>query len=242
MTYTYKPHHEVPVHFHDLSQFLYARTGVMSVMAGDELWLIPPDRAIWIPAGIEHTITMHSEVEMRSIYLRHTLVPRMGKACEVVNVTPLLRELLLRACALNTLSVRRTPEAHVLALLVDEVQNASKFRLSLRFPKDVRALRFAHACLDHNTSRRAVSDLVRNTGASRRTLERIFRSETGISLGHWTRQASLMEAIRALGQGHKVSAVADECGYASVSAFVAMFRRELGVTPAKYMLDRARDR
>ncbi len=208
----------------------------MSVTANDELWLIPPDRAIWIPAGVEHAITMHSEVEMRSIYLRHALVPRMGKGCEVVNVTPLLRELLLRACELKTLSVRRQREAHVIALLVDEVQNASQFRLSLRFPKDERALRFAHAYLDHTTPGRAVADLVRNAGASRRTLERIFRLETGISLGHWTRQASLMEAIRVLGQGRKVAAVADECGYASVSAFVAMFRRELGVTPSKYML------
>ncbi len=207
-------------------------------MANDEVWLIPPDRAIWIPAKVEHAITMHSEVEMRSIYLREALVPQMAKACEVVNVTPLLRELLLRACELKTLSARRTREAHVLALLVDEVQNASRFRLRLRFPKDGRALRFAHACLDDETSRGAVSDLIRNTGASRRTLERLFRLETGISLGHWTRQASLIRAIRALGQGHKVAAVADECGYASVSAFVAMFRRELGVTPARYIIER----
>ena len=214
----------------------------MSVMADDELWLIPPDRAIWIPAGVEHAITMHSEVEMRSIYLRAALVPQMAKTCEVVNVTPLLRELLLRACDLKTLSVRRSHEANVLTLLVDEIQNASRFRLRLRFPTDERALRFARACLGHKTSRRAVSDLMRDTGASRRTLERIFRLETGISLGHWTRQASLMEAIRRLGQGHKVAAVADECGYASVSAFVAMFRRELGVTPAKYMFERAPDR
>ena len=226
------------LHFHDLCQFLYARSGVMSVVARNEMWLIPPDRAVWIPAGVEHTITMHSEVEMRSIYLRRSLVPTMANGCEVLDVSPLLRELLIRACEHGTLWVRRAREARLLALLVDELQSASRFELGLRFPQDDRAVRFARAYVSAPSARRALPRLIRETGASRRTLERLFQREVGISLGHWIRQASLIRAVRALGQGQKIAAVASECGYNSVSAFGAMFRRQLGVTPARYMFKR----
>jgi len=89
-------------------------------------------------------------------------------------------------------------------------------------PRDPRALRFTE------------TQVIKKAGASRRTLERIFRTETGMSLGQWVRRRKLLDALRRLAAGEAVNAVALELGYSSASAFVAMFRRELGHTPTRY--------
>jgi transcriptional regulator GlxA family with amidase domain len=166
---------------------------------------------------------------MKSVYLHPRLVRSMAEQCSVLNVAPLLRALLIRACEFPVLSLRRKKEANLITMLLQEVESATHLPLQLTLPTDARALRVAEAMI---ADPRCVVGEV--GGASRRTLERIFARETGISFGQWCQQLRVVHAVRLLGEGMKVTAVAEECGYASVSAFVAMFRKRLGVTPGLY--------
>jgi AraC-like DNA-binding protein len=236
LSYRYAAQHRVPRHFHEFGQVLYAVSGAMTVTAEGAMWIIPPERAVWVPAGVEHSILMHGFVQMKSVYLRPRLVRSMPGHCSVLNVAPLLRELLVRACESPVLSLRRKKEANLVAMLLQEAEAATHLPLQLMLPTDARALRVAEALIAD--PRLSVAEM---SGASRRTLERIFVRETGITFGQWRQQLCVVHAVRLLGEGMKVTAVAEECGYASASAFVAMFRKRLGVTPAQYPKRREAD-
>jgi AraC-like DNA-binding protein len=238
LSYCYQAKYRVPRHFHEFAQVLYAVSGAMTVTTDMGMWVIPPERAVWIPAGVEHSIFMHSMVWMKSVYLRPRLVRSMPHQCTVLNIAPLLRELLIRACEFPVLSLRSRKDASLIAMLLQEVEAATHLPLQLTLPTDTRALRVAQALITDPRQLQAASDA---SGASRRTLERIFARETGISFGQWRQQLILVRAVRLLGEGMKVTAVAEECGYASPSAFVAMFRKRLGVTPAQYPGGRGAD-
>jgi AraC-like DNA-binding protein len=234
LSYLYAAKHVVPRHFHEFAQVLYASSGTMTVSAYGSIWVIPPERAVWIPARVEHSIRMHNAVLMKSIYIRPGLATRMPRECAVLNVSPLLRELLIQACTAPRLSLRRKRETHFIALLLDEVEAATHLPLSLLLPRDERALRVALHLIEDPSAGRNMAAVLDIAGAAKRTLERIFLRETGITLGKWRQQLSLVHAVRLLGEGWKVASVAEECGYESPSAFVAMFRTRLGTTPARY--------
>jgi AraC-like DNA-binding protein len=190
---------------------------------------------VWIPGGTDHSIHMHSAVMMKSIYARRGALPEMPDECLVTNVSPLLKELLIRACESPGLYPRRKRDASFLQVLAAEIQGSSRLPLTLSLPRDSRALSVARQLLDNPRAGDDMPELLRKAGVSRRTLERLYDNETGISFGRWRRQLALVHAVRLLGQGQKVSAVAEECGYNSVSAFVSMFRKRLGATPARYL-------
>jgi hypothetical protein len=197
-------------------QLIYATRGMMTVHADDSRWAVPPHRAVWIPANMRCRIEMNGEVALRMLYLR---TGRRKRACAVVNVTPLMRELIVRAVNLGALDSTIPAQKHLYSVIRDELQTLRDMPLQLPQPKDERALRFAAQG---------------GGGASRRTLERLFQSETGMSLGQWLRRRKLLRALGMLAAHHSVKQVALELGYANPGAFIAMFRRELGETPARY--------
>jgi Helix-turn-helix domain len=201
-------------------QLICATSGMMSVHTEDCSWAVPPHRAIQVPAGLKCRVEMHGEVGLRILYLKTSVRP--AKTCSVVNLTPLLRELVVRIVSLGALDSTVPLHRHLNAILRSEIRTLSAVPLQLPVPRDPRAVRFAET-----------GDL-RQCGASRRTMERIFRDETRMSLGQWMRRQKLQRALRLLAAGQSVKHVALELGYANPSAFIAMFRRELGETPAHY--------
>jgi hypothetical protein len=201
-------------------QFIYATHGMMTVHAGDCAYAVTPHRAIHVPGPMRPVIEMHGEVALRILYLR-SWTRRPGE-CSVVNVTPLMRELVVRAVSLGALDSAKPEQRRLFGVIRDEIGSLETAPLRLPMPRDERARRFAE------TGR------LRHSGASRRTLERIFRRETGMSLGQWVTREKLLRAMRMLASGHSVRRTARDLGYASPSGFIAMFRRETGETPARY--------
>ena len=220
-------HRIVPPTAPGCNQLIYATRGMMTVRAENSAWAVPPHRAILVPAGISSQVEMHGEVAIRMLYLK-TARPR--KACAVVNVSPLMRELILRAVALGALDSTVPEHKHLHHVIRDEIKTLQAIPLQLPAPADARALRFAE--LARNAT--DVSHLLQQCGASRRTMERIFLDETGLTLGQWLRRQKLLRALQLLAAGHSVKHTALELGYANPSAFIAMFRRESGATPSAY--------
>jgi AraC-like DNA-binding protein len=234
LTHDYPAGHVIPLHFHDRDQIVYASRGVMTVRTSQSSWVVPTHRAVWIPATIPHTITMSGPVAMRTLYLRPGLAKALERSCCVLNVLPLLRELILHACTLNSVSKSIPCQRHLIDVITDQLQTIQMVPLQLPNPSDPRALRIAEILLAEPGDRRPLAHLSRHAGASKRTVERLFQDNVAMSFGRWRLQLRLMHAMRLLAEGAKVTHAALEAGYSTPSAFISMFRKTLGTTPTLY--------
>jgi AraC-like DNA-binding protein len=226
--------HTIPEHLHPEDQLVYASQGVMTVKTSEGIWGVPPQRAVWIPARTPHTVATSGAVSMRTLYLRAGMVASLPRSCSVVNVSPLLQELIVQMCRHQKLSRKSRVQAHLIDVLIDQLHAVKTVPLQLPNLSDMRAARVAMALQQDVDSSRSLSSVCRQAGASRRTIERIFRQETKLSLGRWRQQLRLLRSLELLAGGHKIEHAALKGGYSTPSAFIAMFKKALGTTPRKY--------
>jgi len=231
---------QIVLHCHDCAQLIHAARGVMTVNTEDGLWVVPPERAVWVPAFTAHSIRMTGRVELRTLYLDPSMDARAGAgpgddtSCFVVRVTELLHAAIMRVLDFHPPYPEDGPEARVVGVLLDEIREAPIAPLHLPTPREPRARRISDAFHANPADRRPRRDWARWIGASERTLERLFRSEVGTTFGRWQQQARLLRALEILADGESVTNAALEVGFETPSAFIAMFRRALGTTPARY--------
>ena len=221
-------------HAHEWDQLTYAASGVMHVHTDAATWLVPPHRSVWLPAGITHIEEFHAPVSVRTLYLAPNLAKGLPRFCCMVNIPPLIRELILHISRIGVLDRSKPAEAHLISVLLDELVGVSDVPLQLPTPRDPRARRLAaalQACPDESAS---IAVLSRRAGASRRTMERLFIAETKMTIDEWRRRLRLLHGVRLLSGGESVTNSAMDAGYASTSAFIAAFKRTFGVTPARY--------
>jgi AraC-like DNA-binding protein len=183
---------------------------------------------------MEHEIETSGFVAMRTLYLDTTLSDSFPKQCVVVSVSPLLRELVLHACRIGVLNGANAEQARLINVLVDQMHILPAVPFQLPLPLDPRAQRAARAILSAPGDEHSIDEICRHAGASRRTLERFFFAETGMTTGLWRQQARVLRGLQLLGAGHNVTSVALEVGYSGTSAFVAMFKKAIGTTPGAY--------
>jgi AraC-like DNA-binding protein len=221
-------------HSHERAQLIYAPVGTMRVVTGDAIWVVPPQRALWMPAGTVHGIEMLDPVTMRTLYLRDDAAAAMPQACRVLQVSPLLRELIVRATELPVQYDEGGPAGYVVALLLAELHGSQALKLELPMPRSRRLTTLCRTLLDAPGDRRTLGQWAHTVHASERTVARLFRSETGLTFAAWRQQARVLEAMARLGSGAPVTQVALDLGYDSVSAFCAMFRRAAGTSPSAW--------
>jgi AraC-like DNA-binding protein len=234
LTYDYPAGYVIPLHFHDRDQVVYASRGVMTIRTETGSWVVPPHRAVWIPAGISHTIAISGMVAMRTLYLKPRIARTLPRDCSVLNVSPLLRELILHACKLGALRKRARSRAHLIGVILDQLEAVEMIPLQLPHVSDPRAQRVAEVLTSNPGDDRTLTQICRKSGASKRTIERLFQQESGMTFGKWRQQLRLMQAMRLLAEGAKVTHAALEAGYSTPSAFISMFRKSLGTTPTAY--------
>jgi AraC-like DNA-binding protein len=234
LSHEFESRYRIPPHSHGWHQLVYATQGVMTVRTPEGAWIVPAHRGVWVPADIEHSIEMSGHVSMRTLYVRPSVARSLPKRCLALNVRPLLRELILRAVELGVLDKRVRAHVRLYGLILDELGAIELRALHVPEPRDRRALRIVKALRDDPSDQRPLGELSRRAGASKRTIERIFQAETGMSFSRWRQQLRFVHALRLLAAGAKVTAVALDVGYESPSAFVSAFRRVLGATPGRY--------
>ena len=181
-----------------------------------------------------HGIVMSGDVTMRTLYLRDDAAARMPTTCHVLPVSPLLRELIIRATELPLRYDEQGPAGYVVALLLVELYEADTLPLQLPMPGDKRLRQICESLLATPGDPRTLEQWASSANASARTLARLFLAETGLTFGAWRQQARVLEAMGRLGSGAPVTDVALDLGYESVSAFSAMFRRAAGTSPRQY--------
>jgi AraC-like DNA-binding protein/mannose-6-phosphate isomerase-like protein (cupin superfamily) len=221
-------------HKHKRGQLVFAASGAIVVRTREGTWVIPPQRAVWVPPATEHETRTVGAVAMRTVYVAAKASVRLPEHCCVVNVTPLLRELILRAAGAAVNYDVRGAEGRVMRMILDEIESARALSLHLPTPSDKRLAQFCRAILKQPTRNERLADLVKPHGMSKRTAERLFVKETSMTFSRWRQQARLLSALTELAAGHPVKHVAFKSGYSSQSAFTSVFKQTFGTTPAKY--------
>lgn len=234
LEYEYRAAWEVPQHAHGSDQLIYAIRGVMEVTAGDTLWMVPPQFAVWVPAGCEHSIRMARAVSMRTLYVRPGRV-RREKTVAVVHVSPLLRELTLEAVRLKKLHTRVRVERGLSEVIAWQLEQANSVPTSIQLPNERRAAAVCRAVLREPGSRATLEVLCAAAFVSVRTVQRVLRAEMGIDFDAWRRQVRLMAAIALLSQGRSVKEAAFAVGYQQPSGFIGAFRRTFAETPRAWI-------
>ena len=218
-------------HSHDEHQLAWAASGVLIVECDAGSYVLPPTRALWIPAQTPHETSAGGVATMRSAYLRTTGCPIEWAEPTPVAVSPLLAELISYLDGAATVDAPRQRAEQLLYDLLEPVATAA---VEVPIPSEPRAHDVAAGLLGDPRDARTLAEWGHSVGASERSLARAFVASTGLTFGTWRTRARLQAALPLLAAGRPVSAVAGEVGYETPSAFVAAFRRETGVTPGSY--------
>jgi AraC-like DNA-binding protein len=221
----------VPRHAHTRAQLLYATRGVMRIATDAAGFIVPPGRALWMPAAMPHVTAMQGPVAMRALFLRADAAAAGPASVTVLAVSSLLRELVLAACSEPLEWDEAGRGGHLAALILDEIARAPALPLGVPAVRDARLQRLAAALRAEPARDLSLEDWAMHCGASPRTLTRLFRAETGMSFGRWRQMLRLAEAAALLSCGVPPARAAAAVGYASAAAFGAAFRAAFGTTP-----------
>ncbi|WP_447989577.1 AraC family transcriptional regulator [Achromobacter spanius] len=224
---------DTAMHQHARGQLLGAYRGLVTVVAGARQWVVPSAHAVWIPPGQPHGLQSHGPYTGYSAYLSPAACAGLPTTARVLQTSALLLAAVDRAASWNgneTAAARN----RVLELIRDEIRTLPLANQALILPGDPRLQKLAVAISDHPSDTRSLDAWAARIGMAPRTLARRFLAETGLPLGAWRQQARLMRAQEMLAGGSAVTTVALELGYDNISAFIAMFKREVGITPGRF--------
>jgi AraC-like DNA-binding protein/quercetin dioxygenase-like cupin family protein len=237
-------------HSHPWAQLAISATGVVRLTVADGTFIVPPSRALWVPPGVEHAVTVVEDADLLTLYLhqpRGRCGPQVERAlepawrsCRVLEVSGLMRALALEldtapdgaGPTLPAEALRR--EARLNALLLDELRRARPVAIGVVLPVDKRLRTLCESVLDDPGRHATLDGWAGECGASARTVARLFRSELGTSFAQWRQQALLSRATVLAARKLPMALIAAELGYASPSAFSAMVRRSVGAAPSRF--------
>lgn len=221
-------------HTHHDHQLAWASDGVLTVVTGTATWVLPPTRALWIPAELPHETLASGRATMRTLYIRPDLCAIRWTDPTPVAARPLLVDLI---AYLDNEPLAGPQRERAESLLIDLLAPVAQATIEVRLPAEERAREVAQGLADDPADKRTLAEWGHEVGASERTLARAFLADTGVPFGRWRTMLRLQAALPALAAGEPVGNVARRVGYDTPSAFVAAFRRETGLTPSAFFHD-----
>jgi AraC-like DNA-binding protein/mannose-6-phosphate isomerase-like protein (cupin superfamily) len=232
MSKSFRDGFEIAPHHHARDQLVYAVTGVMRVRTDHEAWIVPTDRAVYLPAKTTHSISIRGQVEMRTLYIARGAHGELPPAPTVIEVSPLLRELVLAMIEEPVIYDERGRGGAMAYLIFGEIARAKRLSLVIPMPHDARLARLCNALLADPASAMTLDGWSDVAGASPRTLARLFEAELGLSFAAWRQRVRFHNALEAIAAGEPIARVAQRNGYRSSSAFAAAFRKTMGQPPS----------
>jgi AraC-like DNA-binding protein len=243
-------HMDILPHWHSWAQLVFSVSGAVRVSAqgdgADSSYMVPPSRAVWIPPGVVHAVTAVEEADLRTLYLHASAVATLAAggdwgSCRVLDVTPLLRELVLQLAvepdAAPQTAADQAREQGISALILDELRRARSLQLGLPLPREGRLRRICEAMLNQPMRHADIEGWAAEAATSARTLSRWFTDELGTSYGQWRQQMLLAKALAMAARKQPMRLIAAELGYASPSAFSAMVTRAVGMPPSRFFAE-----
>lgn len=225
-----------PDHTHARGQFAYAAEGVMTVLTTAGNWIVPPQCAVWLPAGVPHEMRMGGQVRMLNtfVHAQAKQANHLPRHCCVLGTSPLLRDLISEAVQQPALYKPMTRAERIMTLLVDEIAAMRPLALNAPLPNEPRLAALCREILAAPSASLSLNEAANLVRLSRRSFTRLFREQLGVSFVAWREQACLLAAIARFAQGDSITRVAYDLGYSSPTAFSTMFKRVMGVAPDRY--------
>ncbi|CAA0104283.1 HTH-type transcriptional regulator NimR [BD1-7 clade bacterium] len=224
----------LPVHQHQRAQLVYASEGTMQVSTADFCYLVPPMRAVWMPAQVKHAIEAKSQLCMSNLYIRPELLKTDEVRVQVLAITPLMKHLIDAMMAVSQDYTAQGAEARLAAVVLDQINDQRSIDLALPIPDDRRLQKVISTLIDDPSNTLSLADWAEVVGASERTLSRLFVAESGMTFGQWRQQRKLHRALELLDAGRDIGEISSALGYQSQSAFSAMFHRVMGESPLEF--------
>lgn len=220
-------------HSHPRGQFIYASSGTMRVICGQDIWTVPDSQAVWVPPCEEHEVYFPGEVTLRNLFIDPAFTDGLPDRSMVLEVSSLLRELIIKASEYTDYT-EESAVYRLVTVILDEIKEARETDLRLPMGSDPRLLKVMDGLIADPSDEKKLSQWAETAGASSRTLARLFVRETGFTFYEWKKRLILQEAVARLGRGEDVTGVAFDLGYSSLSAFIKMFRQAMGAPPGRF--------
>lgn len=225
---------ELKEHHHRRGQLLYAASGVVTVSTPHGAWVAPPERGVWIPAGVPHAVQTVGAVQFRCVLIEPAAITGLGATCQVLSISPMLRQLLVESAEIPAEYDEAGRDGLVMELLVAEINNAQPIPIAVPFPKHPQLAARCRDFLAQPNVTTTIDAWADALAMDRRRFTRLFRKETAMSFMEWRQQACLSAALPRLAAGELVTSIALDLGYDTPAGFSTMFRRALGVAPSAY--------
>ncbi len=224
-------------HYHEFAQLVYACSGVMTVETAENHWVVPPQRAVWIPPDVNHKVTMDGQAEMRNMYVRANDYRSLPEKSCVLNVSPLLRELVLYLGSLQEEEGISGESERIFFVVIDQLKKADEVAFYIPTATDGRLKSICEALLTQPNDCRGLIEWAAEINISSRSLSRLFRKDIGLSFVEFRQQARLFKALKQLAKGIPVTTVAMNVGFSSLSAFNHLFKKNFGKPPGGFFCD-----
>ncbi len=231
--------HRIVAHSHDRAQLIHSLVGNLVVEVEQQAFLLTPETALWIPAQVEHAVFAHDSVHYCSVYISNKIAEDLENGhldqLRRVYMRPLLQQLAITAAQYSQQDELNEEQTRLLEVLVDQIRSIESCDLVLSLPRDRRLMIIIPKIISHPTLQDDLGSIATDANISIRTTERIFKKETGYSYKQWQQRLILLKAIELLKSGTPVKTIAIELGYQTSSAFIAMFKRIMQLTPSQYI-------
>lgn len=225
-----------PLHHHTWYQLMYASSGVLNVEYQNQIMLVPPQKAVWLPPNCNHRVRVPVGAHFHSVYFRPDVVTELGSESKVLSITPLVRELILSVGEMTQFDqVLDDKGLRLTKVLIDQLSLQADSALSLLMPSDKRLSKLVSHIIQTPSDSTSIEGWALRLGLSSRTISRIFNREVGMGFKEWRQKVRLLAAINLLEQGLSVTQVALEIGYQSPSAFTHAFKQVFDIAPMGYL-------
>ncbi len=226
-----------PLHRHARGQAIAADSGLLKIETETDRLVVPPGHAAWLPPEQLHALGLCGQFSGWSIYVAPDAGSHLPARPSVIQVSGLLREATLRAATWSDVDALNDAQSRISSVILDEIASAPSEQLNLPLPTDRRLLKIAHALESNPADNRTLQEWATWAAIAPRSLTRRFVVETGMSFSAWRQRVRLMRALEMLAIGASVTTIAIDLNYDSLSAFIAMFKRAFGISPARYLAE-----
>lgn len=228
---------EVPMHAHRKGQVILALHGAVTCTADNEIWIVPPNCGVWIPGGVPHSARATENARLNYLFVEPGAANLPAECC-TLSISPMVREMVDRLAVEPADYPLDSHAARLARVALDELAEMPRERFNLPISSHPKIRAIADVLTIAPFDRRTLAEWAKCVAMSERSLARLMVRETGLTFGRWRQQLHLVVALRELASGTTVQSVAAELGYDSVNAFITMFKKALGSTPAQYFAQR----
>ncbi len=225
---------KAPIHSHDKGQLVMPVTGSMICEVDNEIWMVPSESAVWIPAGLPHRNTPVSSATFCFVFIDPAKVTLPDRCC-TLSIIPLVREMILYLSSLSVKELAEEQSKKLTEILFEMIGKMPREQLNFPLTSDLKLRKVAEILLSNPADRRTIKQWAAFLAMSERTFSRLVLKETGMTFGLWRKQLHIVVSLQLLTDGKSVQSVSEQLGYDSVSAFITMFKKALGKSPKRYI-------